>query len=76
MCVCVRATDLALGHEVGCDGHVLEEDGEVQSAVTFSIGNGRVGAVPQQLYDGGQVALPGREKVGGGGTIKIISITQ
>lgn len=49
---------LSFGHEVGCDGHVLEEDGEVQSAVTFTVGDGGVGAVAQQLDDGGQVALP------------------
>lgn len=59
---------LSFGHEVCCDGHVLEEDGEVQSAVTFSVGDGGVSAIAQQLDDGGQVTLP----VKGEGTGRIL----
>ena len=50
--------DLAFSHQISCYGHVLEEDGEVESAVTFSVGDGGVCSVPHQLYHHGEVALP------------------
>lgn len=49
---------LALGHQVGGDGHVLEEDGEVEGVVALPVSDGGVGAVSQQLDDHGEVALP------------------
>lgn len=49
---------LPLGHQVRRDGHVLEEDGQVESVVTFSVCHGGIGPVSQQLDHHGEVALP------------------
>lgn len=37
---------------------MLEEDGEMQSSVTFAVRDGRIRAVPHQLDHHGEVALP------------------
>ena len=53
-----RGAHLSFGHQIGSNGHVLEEDGEVESVVTFSVCDGGIGSVPQQLDHHGEVALP------------------
>ena len=55
-------TYLPLGHEIGCDGQVLVEDGQVQAAVALSVGDGRIRPVSQQLDHHGEVALPGDKR--------------
>lgn len=49
---------LSLCHEIRGDGHVLEEDGEVEGVVTLPVRDGGIGSVPQQLDHHGEVALP------------------
>lgn len=55
--VCVES-DLSLSHKISCDGHVLEEDGKVESAVTFAVCDGGICSVSHQLDHHGEVALP------------------
>lgn len=59
----LRCSDLSFSHQVSCYSHVLEEDGQVQSAVTFSISNGGIGSISHQLDHHGQVALPVQENI-------------
>lgn len=54
---CVES-DLPLCHKISCDGHVLEEDGQVERTVTFSVCDGGICSVPHQLDHHGEVALP------------------
>lgn len=55
----VRCTsDLSLSYEISCDCHVLEEDGEVESAVALSICHSGVCSISHELDDHGEVALP------------------
>lgn len=56
--VCGVEHDLSLSHKISRYGHVLEEDGKVESAVTFSIRDGGIGIVSHQLDHHGKVALP------------------
>lgn len=53
-----KESHLSLGHEVGCYGHVLEEDCQMQAAVALPVGHRWVSSVPQQLDHHGEVALP------------------
>lgn len=49
---------LSFGHKISCYGHVLEEDGEVESSVTFSVCDGGICSVSHQVDHHGKVALP------------------
>lgn len=53
-------SDLSFSHKISCYGHVLEEDGEVESTVAFSVCDGGICSVSHQLDHHGEVPLPHR----------------